>query len=148
MSHEDLAVRVGKSRSAISNTLRLLKLPNNIQQFLANGDITSGHARALLSIEDPEHMAEMADRIISQKMNVRDIEESVQKLKVTKQGKSTSSKAKPAPARDPDLSAVLEKMQYRLGTQVKIVGKTDEKGKIEIYFFSNDDLNRIIELLS
>jgi ParB family transcriptional regulator, chromosome partitioning protein len=148
LSHEDLAVRVGKSRSAISNTLRLLKLPNNIQQFLANGDITSGHARALLSIEDPEHMAEMAERIISQKMNVRDIEESVQKLKVKKQGKTTSSKSKPAQVRDPDLSAVLEKMQYRLGTQVKIVGKSDEKGKIEIYFFSNDDLNRIIELLS
>jgi ParB family transcriptional regulator, chromosome partitioning protein len=148
LSHEDLAVRVGKSRSAISNTLRLLKLPNSIQQFLANGEITSGHARALLSIEDPEHMMEMAEKIISQKMNVRDIEDSVQKLKVNKQAKPISAKSKAASSRDPDLSAVLEKMQYRLGTQVRIAGKTDEKGKIEIYFFSRDDLSRIIELLS
>lgn len=148
LSHEELSKRVGKSRSAITNTLRLLKLPPEIQKLVVNGDISSGHARALLAIEDPKQLEEIAARIISQKLNVRDIEDSVQKLKEKKQGKPNQLKRKSGTEKDPDLMALLEKMQYKLGTQIKITGKADQKGKIEIYFFSRDDLNRIIGLLA
>jgi ParB family chromosome partitioning protein len=148
LSHEDLSKRVGKSRSAITNTLRLLKLSPDIQKFVANGDITTGHARALLAIEDPKQMEEIAAKIISQKLNVRDIEESVQKIKEKKQGKPTRAKHKPGAEKDPDISSFIEKMQYKFGTKVEISEKNDQKGKIEIYFFSRDDLSRIIELLA
>jgi ParB family chromosome partitioning protein len=148
LSHEDLAKRVGKSRSAITNTLRLLKLPLDIQKLVSNGDISSGHARALLAIEDPKQLEDIAGKIVSQKLNVRDIEESVQKLKEKKQGKPIQTKRKAGIEKDPDLSAVIEKMQYKLGTQVKITGKNDQKGKIEIYYFSREDLDRIFQLLA
>jgi ParB family chromosome partitioning protein len=148
LSHEDLSKRVGKSRSAITNTLRLLKLPQEIQQHIVNGEISTGHARALLAVEDPKQVSEMVAKIISQKLSVREIEESTQRMKGKKQGKASGINPKTGTENDPDLVAVVEKLQYKLGTQVNISKKVDDKGIIEIHFFGGDDLNRIIELLT
>jgi ParB family chromosome partitioning protein len=148
LSHEELSKRVGKSRSAITNTLRLLKLPQEIQQLVVHGDISMGHARALLAIEDPKQLSEMAEKIITQKLSVRDIEDSTQRLKEKKQGKQSTGKRKGELEKDPDLTAVLEKLQYKFGTQVKICGKKDSKGMIAIHFFGKEDLNRIVDLLT
>jgi ParB family chromosome partitioning protein len=148
LSHEDLSKRVGKSRSAITNTLRLLKLPQEVQLLVVKGDISTGHARALLSVEDPKQLMEMVAKIVSQKLTVRDIEDSVQKLKEKKHGKPMVVKRKNDLERDPNILAVLEKLQYRFGTQVSITRKNDNNGKVEIHFFSREDLNRIIDLLN
>jgi ParB family chromosome partitioning protein len=147
LSHEDLSKRVGKSRSAITNTLRLLKLPQDIQQKIVNGQISMGHARALLSIDDSKQLNEMVDKIISEKLTVRDIEQSVQTIKEKKFLKTTPKKTEENSFKDPNVVSILEKLRYRFGTQVEILGKNENKGKIEIQFFSKDDLNRIIDLL-
>jgi ParB family transcriptional regulator, chromosome partitioning protein len=148
LSHEDLSRQVGKSRSAITNTLRLLKLPQGIQQQVVNGEISMGHARALLAIEDSKQREELAEKIVSQKMTVREIEDSVQRIKEKKQGKPGPSKHTGFFERDADMVVVLEKLQYKFGTQVNILGKDYQKGKIEIHFFSKDDMERIIGLLT
>lgn len=148
LSHEELSKRVGKSRSAITNTLRLLKLPLDIQQRVINNEISTGHARALLSIENPRLLSEMAVKIVSQKLSVRDIEDSVQRMKGKKQGRPSTVKRSGGLEKDPALIAVIEKLQYKFGTQVNIYQKKDAKGTIEIHFFSGDDLNRVIDLLS
>jgi ParB family chromosome partitioning protein len=148
LSHEELSKRVGKSRSAITNTLRLLKLPQDIQQLVVNGDISMGHARALLAIEDPRQISEMAEKIISQKMSVRDIENAAQRQKEKKHGIQSTAKQKSNLEKDPDLTLVLEKLQYKFGTQVNICRKKDAKGTIEIHFFGKEDLHRIVDLLT
>jgi len=148
LSHEELSKRVGKSRSAITNTLRLLKLPVEIQQYIVNGEISTGHARALLAVDDSKLIMEMVEKIISQKLSVREIEESTQKIKESKDGKTTGRKAKDNAQKDPNLVALVEKLQYKLGTQVTITMKANAKGIIEIHFFGNDDLNRIIEIFT
>lgn len=147
LSHEDLSKRVGKSRSAITNILRLLKLPSEIQQKIVNGQISMGHARALLSIEDTAQLSEMVEKIIAEKLTVRDIEQSVQIIKEKKPINSISKKIVNDINKDPNIAAVLEKLRYRFGTQIDISGKKENKGKLEIQFFSKDDLNRIIDLL-
>jgi ParB family transcriptional regulator, chromosome partitioning protein len=147
LSHEELSKRVGKSRSAITNTLRLLKLPENIRLLVTRGDISMGHARALLAVEDPEKQMELGERIVSQELSVRDIEAAVQRLKEKKQQSKQSSKKKGDLPRDPDLLELIEKIQYRFGTKANIISLRDNKGKIEIHFFNKEDLNRIIDLL-
>jgi ParB family transcriptional regulator, chromosome partitioning protein len=147
LSHEELSKRVGKSRSAITNTLRLLKLPQDIQQRVINNEISMGHARALLAIENPKQLSEMVARIVSQKLSVRDIEDSVQKMREKKQGRSTTVKRRGNFEKDPAVMAVIEKLQYKFGTKINVYQKNDAKGKIEINFFGKDDLNRIIDLL-
>ncbi len=131
-THEKLAKSMGKSRSAISNCLRLLKLPESVQEFLADGKITAGHARALLSpdIKDPE--AE-ALKIINQGSSVRDTES------ITKPPQVKVSKPK-----DPNLTYFENELRYKLGTEINIQKKKGNRGSLEITFNDDDDLTRII----
>jgi ParB family chromosome partitioning protein len=151
LSHESLSERVGKSRSTITNMLRLLKLPEKIQDLLRKKQISMGHARALLSVENPEQQMTLALQVVSDHLSVRDVESSVS-------GKPTSipipeNSAKPEkeiipPKRmDPDLVDVIERIRYRFGTHVDLIQQKNDKGKIEISYSNSEDLSRVVELL-
>jgi ParB family chromosome partitioning protein len=143
LSHEDLSHRVGASRSAVTNTLRMLKLPAKIQEMLRAGRISSGHARALLSIESAERQISLAEKIESEGLSVRSIEAFTQK----RSGKLNKNTETNNPPQDADTIKIIERLRYKFGTPVKI--KQDEKGAgfIDVQFFSPDDLNRILDIL-
>lgn len=138
MTQEEIAEKIGKSRSAIANTLRLLNLPETIRNLVVHGKISAGHARALLAIEDKAKQLEIAEKIVSQQLNVRDIE----KLASEK----SSSKNKIEKKKDVEILELEERLKKSLATKVNIIHKKN-KGKIEIEYYSNDDLERILELL-
>jgi ParB family chromosome partitioning protein len=150
LSHEELSKQVGKSRSAISNSLRLLKLPASIQQQVRRGELSMGHARALLSIDDVNRQKQLADSVVEQRLNVRQTEALIQKIKGggTPQQPAAQKRdaAQTAAPLDPDLVHVQEQLCYRYGTAVKLLPAGD-KGRIEIRYHSGEDLTRICDLL-
>ncbi len=146
LSHEEISKKVGKSRSTITNFLRLLKLPDEIQQQVRRRELTMGHARALLAIEDPKRQKEMAQMITSENLTVRDIEKSAQPSQKHYK-KKEANRIAPQEEKDPDTAQQKEKLQYRFGTMVNIIRSSGEKGIVEIHFYSNDDLNRILKIL-
>lgn len=137
---DDLAERVSKSRSAVTNSLRLLKLAGDVQNMLIEEKISMGHARALLAIEDPAVQLEVAERVFDEKLSVRDIEKIVKDF-----SKAPKEKKKKNVEFDVFYKDIAEKLKQSLGTKVSITGKGDGTGKIEIEFFSNDELDRLIE---
>lgn len=140
ITQEELATRIGRSRPRISNTIRLLKLPVPVQQRVAAGVISAGHARAILSLEDPDAMQRLADKIINEDLSVRAAEE-VAKATPRDAG---SKAAKPQPgARRAYLDEVGSKLGDRLNTRVK-VNLGSRKGQVVIDFASIQDLNRIL----
>jgi ParB family transcriptional regulator, chromosome partitioning protein len=144
LSHEEISKKVGKSRSTITNFLRLLKLPEEIQKKVRQKELTMGHARALLAIDDPKRQKEMAQKILTESLTVRDIERSAQPSneKINKSGQKDIRSGK----KDPDIEHLIEQLRYRLGTKVIISSSTEGKGKIEIFYHTIDDLNRIIDI--
>ena len=139
LTQEEVATRVGKNRTTVANTLRLLKLPAEVQKSLLSDEITMGHARALLGLENRAEQAELCKQIVKKGLSVRKVEEQVKKR--------YEEKRESTPARKPhDLAAAESIMQRILGTKVNI-NRRQHKGKIEIEFYSTDDLNRILELL-
>jgi len=138
LTQEEVAHRVGKSRAAIANTLRLLRLPEKIRNSLDSGEITEGHARALLQFDTEAEMLQVHERILEKKLTVREVERMAQrKADVRKEVK----------AKDPEIACIESLLGEALGSPVKIHrrGKT---GSIEIEFFSEEDLTRIIDLLT
>jgi ParB family chromosome partitioning protein len=148
-THEELAEQIGKSRTVITNSLRLLKLPEEIQQMLRKNEISSGHARALLSLDAEEKQLEAAWMIVENKWTVRDIEQFVQmdKPDTKKQTTPSTPKSEPEELSDPIIIDLLEKLQYRFGTPIKLKIAGNGKGKVEIEYYSNDDMMRIFDLL-
>jgi len=150
LSHEELAKRVGKSRSALTNSLRLLKLSEPVQEMLRSGGISMGHARALLAVDDPKRQKELAEAVAEKKLSVREIETIIQK----NESKNRNQTAKPRKgndsghAIDPDIRQKLDELQYRLGTAVRIVGRAQTGGRIVIQFHGTEDLGRILEILA
>jgi ParB family chromosome partitioning protein len=138
MTQEEISEKIGKSRSAIANTLRLLNLPEEIKNMVVHGKISAGHARALLAIEDKKKQIEIALKIIDQQLNVRDIE----KLVMQKDNKEEKKESK----KDVEIIELEERLKNTFATKVNIIHKKN-KGKIEIEYYSNDDLERILELL-
>lgn len=145
MTQESIAKRVGKNRVTITNTIRLLGLPSQIKDSLRKDEITAGHARALLSIDDPKQQMTTWKQIITSKLNVRDVE-----MQATV--RSDKSKAKKATGRkraftqNVELNALVEKLTTHLGTKVKILG-TPERGRIEVEYYSREDLGRILDMI-
>lgn len=144
MTQEEISQRIGKSRSAIANSLRLLSLDKEIQQLLIEGKISGGHARAVLSITDENLRHELSEKIINEALNVRQAEALAKKMQKQKKEKKDKS--------DTDVYAIeLQQLQNRiasnLGTKVKISGNS-KKGRIEIEYYGNDDLDRILDLLN
>jgi ParB family chromosome partitioning protein len=143
LTQEELSMKVGKSRSHIANFVRLLSLPTEIKDNVSRGTISMGHARALVGIKDELIQKEFADRIVSQEWTVRDLEEAIQKL----DAKQPESKTKVSQKkRDPYIDHLEESLRDRFKTTVKIKQQKD-KGKIELQYYSKQDLERLLELL-
>lgn len=140
LSQEELAKKVGKDRSTISNMLRLLKLSPEVRIALEKNQISMGHARALLGIPDQKNQAHLCRRIITQGLSVRKTEILVS---ASQEGRASIRKL---PAKTPDILAVEEDLQRQFGTAVNILRK-GHRGKIEIEFYSDDDLERLLDIL-
>lgn len=145
LKQDEVAERVSKSRTAVTNSMRLLKLCDEVQQMIIDDMITTGHARALISIEDPEQQYTIAQKVFDEKLNVRDVEKLVKNL-------NKPEKAKKEPVADKALEVVYqdleEKLKQSLGTKVSIASKGDGAGKLEIEFYTHDDLEKITDLLT
>ena len=139
LSQESLADLMGKDRSTITNALRLLKLPEKIKQDVASGKISSGHARAILGLDTDAKKQKLHREVLKRELSVRQTEKLVKKMR-------KENPLSPRRKEDVQIHHVREKLQRILGTQVKIIRK-GEKGRIEIAFFSDDDLERIIEII-
>ncbi len=146
LKQDEVAERVSKSRTAVTNIMRLLKLNEKVQQMVIDEMLTTGHARALLSIEDEEQQYLIAMKIFDEKLSVRDTEKLVKSLQNENKGKEACVKKI-----DTTLEAVYrdleEQMKAILGTKVYIHAKDEKKGKLEIEYYSQDELDRIIDLL-
>ena len=138
-TQEEAAASVGKSRPAIANSLRLLKLPDEVLEMTKNGDISAGHARALLAFENPAMMLEAANQIIEKKLTVRDIE------RMAQQPKKAASRRTPK-RRDAFFDEVELSLTETLGRRVKVINKGN-KGTVEIEFYSQDDLKALANSL-
>jgi ParB family transcriptional regulator, chromosome partitioning protein len=138
LTQEEVAQRTGKDRTTITNLLRLLKLPKDIQQLVLDEKLTMGHARALLALDHASDQKTLAGKIIRQEWSVRQVERSIAASKHPK----VASKEKPR--MDPNLRAAVEKMERALGTRVRIVEK-GKRGRIEIEYYSPEELQRLYE---
>jgi ParB family transcriptional regulator, chromosome partitioning protein len=147
-THEALSKQIGKSRTVITNTLRLRTLPQEIQQMVKKKMLSMGHARALLGIEDDKQRIELAKKIIEDELSVRAVERKVQNAGMAGlQRKGKQKKAGTAKNIDPNITEAINRLQYKLGTAVTIKTKTAQRGKVEIEYFSEKDLTRIFDLL-
>ena len=137
-TQEELAEEVGKKRTTVTNTLRLLNLPEVVQDMVADGSLAMGHARALLAIEAPERLLKAARKIIDEGLSVRQAE----KL-------ATDSKPRPKTAvpKDPNLVRIEDDLRRSLGTKVALKSLTAQRGKIEIEYFNLEELERILDIL-
>ncbi len=145
LTQDQVAERVGKNRSTVANCLRLLKLPEDIQKALVTDSISSGHARAILSLENDSDKRILFGKIIGQGLSVRQSENIAKEMKG---GISSAAKTdfKPEPKKDPNLAALEQKLIERLGTKVQLKGEFS-KGTISINYFSSEDLDRIFNLI-
>ncbi|MCB2230214.1 ParB/RepB/Spo0J family partition protein [bacterium] len=138
LTQQQLSERVGKSRTAVTNQLRLLRLPESVARYLRDGRLTEGHARSLLAMDSEEAMLKMADAIVSGELSVRQVEGKV----------SSGKKRRLIPKRKlPALADAESQLKRLLGTSVKIVPGL-KRGRIEIEYYSDDDLNRLLELFA
>ena len=144
LRQEDVAKRVSKSRAAVANSMRLLKLDQRVQDLVIEGKLTEGHARALLALENGDQQLSVAEEIIKDYLTVRQVEQLIRRL-------NRPASAKKTPAVDPQREAVImslsEKLKSVLGTKVEINQISKKKGRIEIEYYSDDDLERVYELL-
>lgn len=142
-SNEEMADKVGKSRPAIANSVRLLSLPSEVQQEVAAGNLPAGQARALLGLQADLLIVSAAREVISKGLSTRETEKLVRHLKNGRRRRRDPGQL------DPDLRALVESIQRRLGTKVRLLPKArSKKGKIEIEYYSTDDLERIIQALT
>lgn len=144
MKQDEVAEKVSKSRVAITNSMRLLKLSPEVQQMVIDEKLTTGHARALISVEDPDKQIALAERIIDEKLSVREAEKIVKQLDKPVKEKAEKKKNDSLEAVYRDLE---ERCKNAVGTKVDIISKEDGAGKIEIEFYTPDDLEKITDRL-
>lgn len=142
LKQDEVAERVSKSRTAVTNSIRLLKLSEEVQQMVIDDMISTGHARALLAIENAEEQYTLAQKIFDEKLSVRDVEKLVKNL---------HKPAKPKKLDDKTLQTIYldleEKLKQKLGTKVAITSKGGGAGKIEIEFYNHEDLDRLLDMI-
>ena len=146
LKQDEVAERVSKSRTAVTNSMRLLKLCDEVQQMIIDDMLSTGHARALISIEDPEQQYMIAQKIFDEKLSVREVEKLVKDLNKPEKPKKESNKEDKS--LDIIYEAIEEKLKQSLGTKVSIVSRGDGAGKLEIEFYTHDDLEKITDLLT
>jgi ParB family chromosome partitioning protein len=145
LTQEQVADRVGKDRSSVANSLRLLHLPNEVKQLVAEGDLDMGHARAILGLGSSKEMVLLARDVVTDKLTVRETEA---RVKGAKNGHPVSVKKKGAAKHgSPEAKKLVEDLQRRLGTKVRLVERGGGKGTLEVEFFSYEDLDRIVALI-
>ncbi|MDB2161915.1 ParB/RepB/Spo0J family partition protein [Clostridium butyricum] len=142
LTQEDLSKRIGKSRTAITNTMRLMNLDRRVQQYIIEGIITEGHGRALLGIKDKEIQYELSQKVIDENLSVRELERLVKRIL---EGK-TSEEKETNNELNPYYKEIKNQLQSYFGTKVNISNKNN-KGKIEIEYYSEDDLQRILDII-
>lgn len=142
LKQDEVAERVSKSRAAVTNSIRLLKLGDRVQQMVIDDMISTGHARALLAVEDEEEQYNLAQKIFDEKLSVRDIEKMVKNLHKPAKVKKLDDKALQAIYLD-----IEEKLKQKLSTKVAVTSKGEGTGRIEIEFYSHEDLERILEMI-
>lgn len=143
LTQEDLSKRIGKSRTAITNTMRLMNLDSRVQQYIIEGIITEGHGRALLGIKDEEIQYELSQKVIDENLSVRELERLVKKIV---EGKTKEEKVKESEL-NLFYKEIKNQLQNYFGTKVNISNKNN-KGKIEIEYYSEDDLQRILDIIN
>ena len=142
LKQDEVAERVSKSRAAVTNSIRLLKLNDKVQQMVIDDMISTGHARALLAVEDEEEQYALAQKIFDEKLSVREIEKLVKNLHKPAKAKKLNDKALQAIYLD-----IEDRLKQRLSTKVAVTSKGEGAGKIEIEFYSHEDLDRILEMI-
>ena len=143
LKQDQVAERVSKSRTAVTNSMRLLKLCDKVQQMIIDEMITTGHARAILSIEDPEEQYNLAQRIFDEKLSVREVEKLMKNM-----GKPAKNKKEKDTRLEVIYQDIEEKLKQNLGAKVVINSKGNGAGKLEIEFYTHDDLEKLVDMLS
>ncbi|NTX05971.1 ParB/RepB/Spo0J family partition protein [Myxococcus sp. CA051A] len=143
LTQEQVSQRVGKERSTVANALRLLALPADVKLMVADGSLSMGHARALLGVPRLPELQNLAKQVADKKLSVRDTERLVQQSRT--HGKKDAGKT--PPKQSPQVKSLVEELQRRLGTKVRLTERSPGKGTIEVDFFSYDDLDRLLKLL-
>lgn len=142
LKQDEVAERVSKSRAAVTNSIRLLKLDDRVQQMVIDDMLSTGHARALLAVDDQEEQYTLAQKIFDEKLNVRDVEKLVKNL---------HKPAKPKKEDDTSMQAIYrdieDKLKQRLSTKVTVTSKGEGAGKIEIEFYDHGDLDRLLDMI-
>jgi ParB family transcriptional regulator, chromosome partitioning protein len=141
LSHEEIAARTGKDRTTITNMIRLLRLPREVQLLVAERRLSMGHARAILGLPTPELQTQLAEKAAAQGFSVRQVERLVKKVNEPRDPSET-------PLQDPNIRAAVAELESTLGTRVRIVEKSDERGRIEVEYFSQSELQRLYEWMT
>jgi ParB family transcriptional regulator, chromosome partitioning protein len=140
LTHEQIGLRCGKDRSSVANIIRLLRLPDPVRQMVSEGVLSMGQARALLGLESSSDMIRLAERAVSQQLTARQVEALVRfTLEPSRKEEKVESK------QDPNIKAAAEELERSLGTRVRIVETTDQRGRIEIEYYSQEELTRLYE---
>jgi len=140
LSHEDIASRTGKDRTTITNMIRLLRLPKDVQILVAERRLSMGHARAILGLPTPQLQTQLAEKSAAQGYSVRQVERLVKKVNEPREPTEK-------PLQDPNIKAAVRDLENTLGTRVRIIEKTDQHGRIEIDYYSQEDLQRVYEMI-
>lgn len=143
ISQDEIGRRTGKDRSTISNSIRLLQLPPDLQQLVAERRLSAGHARSLLALTDEEMQRKLAQKIVAQGLSVRQVERITKRL--TEPRDPAADQEEPI---DPNVKAAIDEMARVLGTRVRIVEKSNSRGRIEIEYYSQEDLDRIYAVIA
>lgn len=143
LKQDEVAERVSKSRAAVTNSIRLLKLNEEVQRMVVDEMISTGHARALLAVENPEEQYNLAQRIFDEKLSVRDVEKLVKNLHKPAKPKKVDDKTMQVIYQD-----IEEKLKQKLGRKVIVTSKGEGSGKIEIEFYNHEDLDRLLDVLN
>jgi ParB family chromosome partitioning protein len=143
LSHEEIAERVGKQRSTVTNTLRLLNLPPAVQDKIRAGLVSLGHAKALAGLSSPKHQVQIAERIAREALSVRQVETLVGRI----MGEAGAARVRKPGKRDPNVEAAEDSLQRALGTKVRIVQGAKGRGRLELHFFSDEELQRVYQLV-
>ena len=143
INQDEIGRRTGKDRSTISNSIRLLQLPTDLQQLVAERRLSAGHARSLLALTDEEMQRKLAEKIVAQGLSVRQVERMTKRLTEPREPGSEDEEAL-----DPNVKAAIADMERVLGTKVRIVEKNNARGRIEIDYYSPEDLDRIYTLIA
>jgi len=142
LNHDEIGKRTGKDRTTITNLIRLLQLPEDLQQLVAERRLSAGHARSLLSLPTADLQRELAEKAVAQGLSVREVERITQRMLSPREPKRVEEVEL-----DPNVKAAIQEMESVLGTKVRIVEKAPHKGRIEIDYYSSEDLDRIYDVI-